>query len=177
MYIFGNLLTKLTFFRFPYFQRRSTYICDQGNNPEWFEQRFIFDVPEEAVESMRKYKLRVHVMSKSTVGIGMSVGKADIQFSCLVGGESVEGWVPLRPAKSSLQYMQQWAQIIGSVRVRLRLVRNISDLCLCYATEIFRYFLIYPRPPPLEYQSQCGRTGCRYNLHFSLFFLCPVLAA
>ena len=101
---------------------------DQGDDPEWFDQKFVFDVPESALVSPRNYKLRVHMMNKNAIGMDQSMGLADVQFSCLKSGELVEGWVPLRPKKSSIQSKRQWLQVIGCVRLRLQWVKDEGAL-------------------------------------------------
>lgn len=106
-----------------YRQACSTYVCEQTLDPVWIAQRFLLDVPERAASESRGFSLSVVVKSRSVIGIDASMGKADIQFSCLKNEEAIEGWFPLRPTQANNVFVYK---ISGSIKLRLQWVH--SDL-------------------------------------------------
>ncbi len=64
-------------------QSFATYVCEQSFEPSWLQQRFVFDIPSEAVKDHRGLNLRIQVKAKSMVGLDAVLAKLDVPFSCL----------------------------------------------------------------------------------------------
>lgn len=130
----------------------STYVCEKTLNPQWINQRFIFDLPEIATTETREFVLRVVVIAHDLIRRHRVIGKADIHLSCLKGEKVVKGWFPFRPAKSTTRINQSrtaagsmasmsddgssFATETGSVKLQLQwvhsprgLVEHVVDTC------------------------------------------------
>ncbi len=90
-------------------------------DPTWIGQRFVLNVPQKAAAESRGFSLRVIVKCKSSIALDASLGKADIQFSCLREENVLEGWFPLRPARANHVYAMN---ISGSIKLRLQWVHS-----------------------------------------------------
>ncbi len=55
------------------------------------DQRFVLDIPAEAVTEPRGYAIRVTVASKSVLNLSKVVGKTDVHLSYLKNEEPVVG--------------------------------------------------------------------------------------
>ena len=112
-------------------RRGLTYICAKNMNPSWIGQRFVFDVPEAAVEEKREYKVRVTVRADSSTNIVQPfdriLGHVDIHFSSLMKEAAVYGWFPLRPHKAKIANVEDF-ETCGSIKLRLRWVHSEAGL-------------------------------------------------
>lgn len=63
-----------------------TYICDYTLDPIWLEQRFVYDVPELAINEPRRFNVRVIIKARSLVGVDPILGKTRsiILYYCIV---------------------------------------------------------------------------------------------
>jgi hypothetical protein len=99
----------------------------------WFEQRFVFEIPEKAVLEQRKYNLRVIVKAKSVIALDSVLGQTDIEFSCLNDERVLEGWFPLRTVQSTTQL---GLKISGSIKLRLQWIHSPAGYANYVATAL-----------------------------------------
>lgn len=109
-------------------------MCDSTLDPNWLEQRFVFDVPEKAVLEQRKYNVKVLVKARSIVGLDTTLGQTDIEFSCLKEERPLEGWFPLRSVRASSVLS---LKVSGSIKLRLQWVHSPVGFAhyICTALE------------------------------------------
>jgi hypothetical protein len=72
------LYLKFLYHRTQWNQTFYTYICDYTLDPIWLEQRFVYDVPELAINEPRRFNVRVIIKARSLVGIDPILGKTAI---------------------------------------------------------------------------------------------------
>lgn len=71
----SSYLKQILYHRTQWNQTFYTYICDYTLDPIWLEQRFVYDVPELAINEPRRFNVRVIVKARSLVGIDPVLGK------------------------------------------------------------------------------------------------------
>ena len=125
--------------------KKSTYVCDNTDNPVWQDQKFIVEVPEknDDIFRMRNYKLRFNALNKSLFSLDTFIGRADVSLSCLASGKILEGWVPLRPRESSVRTQREFFQNRGAVRIRVQWIRDNRALEQFYDDVINRFDIVH----------------------------------
>jgi len=110
-------------------QKQCTYMCEKNMNPSFIGQKFLFDVPAEAFDKKREFKVCVRVMCDSVVrAMDKVLGQADIQFTSLVKEEELFGWFPLRSSKKNITNVDGGMDIAGSIKLRVQWVHSSKGL-------------------------------------------------
>lgn len=60
--------------------KRKTYFIEKSLNPQWTDQIFVFDVPQEAVSVTRGFTLQIKVRNFRMVGQHPIIGQASVHF-------------------------------------------------------------------------------------------------
>eukprot|EP01038_Epipyxis_sp_PR26KG_P006870 gene6870-9407_t len=107
-----------------YRQSQFTYICEDTLDPIWIDQHFLFLTPDFGNEILRHLKLKVVVMANSMFGFDQFLGEAEVQFLYLKDEKVLEGWFPLRPAKSSINASVKSFNVTGSIKLRLQWIHS-----------------------------------------------------
>ena len=104
-------------------QRKTTVPAEQTLDPLWEGQRFIYDIPAEAIDDRRSYSLRIKVKNKTSFSMrSTTLGVTDVQFVTneLKKEHVLQGWFPLRS-----QNNRSYPEFVGSIKMRLQWV--VSD--------------------------------------------------
>ncbi len=102
-------------------QRAQTYFCEKTLNPKWIGQKFVFDVPREAAQSKRGFRLRLLILSKDHPFIlNEFVGQAEVPLSVVQDGKERHGWFPLTRQSSHFVHLGTAGQVSGSVKLRVQ---------------------------------------------------------
>ncbi len=117
-----------------FFQKRrnkkKTYFIEKSLNPQWTDQIFVFDVPEEAVRVTRGHHLLLKVRNFRLVGQHPILGQAAVHFGSLRNQQELVGWYPLagRTGRSDLETVQLSDVSRGSIKLRVQWVYTTSAL-------------------------------------------------
>lgn len=109
-------------------EKRRTYFVEKANNPNWSEQCFVFDVPENAVDITRGYFLQVKVFNFSFVGKHTLIGRTNVQLQSLRLQNEVEGWYPLTGRSRNTLQNSYMDGVRGSIRLRAHWIHSVPAL-------------------------------------------------
>jgi hypothetical protein len=100
-----------------------TYFCEKSLNPRWTEQKYVFDVPEEAINFARGYAVVVKLRSCELLKKDPLLGRADIQLHALRQQKELTGWYPLKGANQSSN-----DRVLGSIKLRVQWISTAPAL-------------------------------------------------
>lgn len=83
-----NFLQKRT-------NKRKTYFVEKSLRPRWNDQYFVFDVPEEAIQTTRGFSIQIIIRDFRSVGQHPVLGQASMHFASVLNQEELVGWWPL----------------------------------------------------------------------------------
>ena len=112
-------------------QRFRTNVCRETLDPNWEDQRFIFNLPTEAINQPKKYFIRILLKAVNSIGMDYALGQVDIQLVLkgLNEEHEVEGWFPIRPRQSILNVQPIGATLsYGVIRLRIFWVHTNEGL-------------------------------------------------
>jgi len=109
-------------------KRKRTYFIEKTVHPQWSNQIFVFDVPEEAVKMTRGFSLRVNIRDFELFGTRDFLGQCDVQLNSLAGQNEVMGWYPLTARTGKVFQRSSNDKVSGSVKLRLRWVHKVPTL-------------------------------------------------
>jgi hypothetical protein len=103
---------------------RRTYYIEKTLSPKWCEQKFVFNVPENASDCLRGYSVAVKVKSFGFLGVDLHLGQTDVQLYNLRNQSELVGWFPLKnnTGESSVGHT------CGSIRMRLQWIYTMPAL-------------------------------------------------
>jgi hypothetical protein len=108
---------------------KRTYYVRKSLSPTWDGQTFVFDVPQEAVDSPREHTLNIVVRNYRRFGRHNVLGKAQIELHCLRNQEPLVGWFPLAGRTGRRELENQLSQ---SIRLRAQWIYSIPGLLQYY---------------------------------------------
>ncbi len=109
-------------------QRAQTYFCEKTLNPKWIGQKFVFDVPQEAAQSKRGFRLRLLILSKDhPFALNEFVGQAEVPLSVVQDGKERHGWFPLTRRSSHFVHLGAADQVSGSIKLRVQWLQQTSS--------------------------------------------------
>lgn len=116
--------------------KRKTYFIKKSLNPRWSNQKFVFDVPEEAVKVTRGHHLLIKVRNFRLVGQHPVLGQAAVHLGSIRSQQELVGWYPLagRTGRNDVETVQMSDVGRGSVKLRVQWI---------YTSEaLLNYFMI-----------------------------------
>ncbi len=122
-------------------QRAQTYFCEKTLNPKWIGQKFVFDVPREAAQSKRGFRLRVFILSNDhAFTLNEFVGQADVPLSVIQDGKERHGWFPLTRRSSKFMHPGAAGQVSGSIKLRVQWLHRTSSFISYRIQELNKLF-------------------------------------
>jgi len=103
---------------------KRTYYIERTLSPKWCEQKFVFNVPENASKCSRGYSVAVKVKSFGFLGLDIHLGQTEVQLYNLRNERELVGWFPLtnNTGESSV------GRTCGSIRMRLQWIYTLPSL-------------------------------------------------
>jgi C2 domain/SHR-binding domain of vacuolar-sorting associated protein 13/PDZ domain len=135
VYLKGRSKSRQYFFQ-KRLNKRTTYFIEKSLNPQWTDQKFVFDVPEEAVTVTRGHHLLIKLRNFRLVGQHPVLGQAAVHLGSIRDQRELIGWYPLagRTGRSDVESVHVSDVGRGSIKLRVQWI---------YSTEaMIEYFLM-----------------------------------
>ena len=102
--------------------KRKTYFIENSLSPRWMDQKFVFDVPEEAVRVTRGHHVLLKLRNFRLVGQHPILGQTTVHFGSIRDQQELVGWYPLagRTGKGDIESAHVSDVARGSIKLRVQ---------------------------------------------------------
>ena len=102
--------------------KRKTYFIENSLSPQWIDQKFVFNVPEEAVRVTRGHHLQIKLRNFRLVGQHPILGQTTVHFGSIRDQQELVGWYPLagRTGRGDIENAHVSDVARGSIKLRVQ---------------------------------------------------------